>query len=109
MLDYAVEVEWFDTHLGRILEQLERPASWTTRLIVVTSDHGMPFPRVKGQIYEDGFHLPMAVRWGTKVSGGRMVEDFINVRDFMPTFLQAAGVSIPESVTGSSFLDLLDE
>ena len=39
-------------------------------LILVTSDHGMPFPRVKGQIYEAGFHLPMAVRWGRSGQAG---------------------------------------
>ena len=68
----------------------------------------MPFPRVKGQIYEDGFHLPLAVRWGDRVKAGRTVEDFINVRDFMPTFLEAAGVAVPETVTGRSFLDVLE-
>jgi arylsulfatase A-like enzyme len=41
------------------------------------------------------------------VRPGRVVEDFINVRDFMPTYLAAAGVTIPDSVTGRSFLDAL--
>ena len=61
-------------------------------LIIVTSDHGMPFPRVKGQIYEDGFHLPLAMRWGKGIKPGRVVEDFINVRDFAPTYLELAGL-----------------
>jgi arylsulfatase A-like enzyme len=106
-LDYAVEVEWFDTHLGRMIDELERIGELDNTLIVVTSDHGAPFPRIKGQIYEHGFHLPLATRWGSRVQAGRVVEDFINVRDFMPTFLEAAGVEIPESVTGKSFMDVL--
>ncbi len=107
ILDYALEVEWFDTHLGRILAILEESGELENTLIVVTSDHGMPFPRVKGQIYDEGFHLPLAVRWGDQVPKGRVVDDFINVRDFMPTFLEAAGLPVPDSVTGSSFLDQL--
>ncbi len=107
MLDYAVEVEWFDTHLGRIIAHLEEAGELDDTLIVVTSDHGMPFPRVKGQIYEHGVHLPFAVRWGSRAGRGRVVDDFINVRDLAPTFLEAAGVAIPESMTGRSFLEVL--
>jgi len=108
LIDYAVEVEWFDTHLARMLEHLETIGELDNTLVVVTSDHGMPFPRVKGQIYEEGFHLPLAIRWGARVKGGRVVEDFINVRDFMPTFLEVAGLEIPKSVTGRSFIGILE-
>lgn len=106
-LDYALEVEWFDTHLGRILKKLDEMGELENTIVVVTSDHGEPFPRVKGQIYEKGFHLPLAIRWGKVVKSGRVVDDFINVRDFMPTYLEAAGVKIPDTVTGKSFLDVL--
>jgi len=50
MLDYALEVEWFDEHLGRAMRKLEQIGELDNTLIVVTSDHSMPFPRVKGQI-----------------------------------------------------------
>jgi arylsulfatase A-like enzyme len=106
MLDYALEVEWFDTHLGRILRKLEEVGELENTVVVATSDHGMPFPRVKGQIYEHGFHLPLAIRWGG-TKGGRTIDDFINVRDFAPTFLQLAGVEAPDSMTGRSFVDVL--
>ncbi len=106
MSDYSVEVEHFDSHVGRALAKLEEIGELDNTLVVMTSDHGMPFPRVKGQIYEYGFHLPMAVRWGG-MEGGRKVEDFINVRDLMPTFLELAGAEIPDTVTGKSFLDVL--
>ncbi|MBI1897917.1 MAG: sulfatase [Acidobacteria bacterium] len=107
MLDYALEVEWFDTHVGRALAALEKRGELDNTLVLVTSDHGMPFPRVKGQIYEDGFHIPMAVRWGANIPRGRVVEDIINARDFAPTFLEAAGLPIPRTMTGRGFIDVL--
>ena len=64
MADYALEVEWFDSHVGRALSHLEKIGELENTVVVFTSDHGMPFPRVKGQIYEDGFHIPLAIRWG---------------------------------------------
>lgn len=107
MLDYALEVEWFDQHVGRVIQKLETIGELDNTLIVITSDHGMPFPRVKGQIYEHSYHIPMAVRWGKRVPGGRVIEDFINFRDVAPTFMEAAGVKPPASMTGKSFVDVI--
>ncbi len=107
LLDYAVEVEWFDRHVGRALDYLEKIGELENTLVFVTSDHGMPFPRVKGQIFEDGFHIPLAMCWGKNFPGGRVVDDFINTRDFAPTLLEAAGVAAPGTMTGSSFLSVL--
>ena len=47
---------------------LEEAGELDNTIVVVTSDHGMPFPRVKGQIYEHGFHIPLAIRWGRNIS-----------------------------------------
>jgi arylsulfatase A-like enzyme len=107
LLDYGQEVEWFDAQVGRILGQLEQASELDRTLILFTSDHGMPFPRVKGQLYDAGFHIPMAIRWGRRVAPGRVVEDFINVRDLAPTFLEVTGVPIPDAMTGRSFADIL--
>ena len=74
MLDYSIEVEHFDNHLGEILAMLERADQLDNTLIVATSDHGMPFPRVKGQAYEASNHIPLAIRWPGGISGnGRVV------------------------------------
>ncbi len=47
---------------------------------------------VKGQIHEDAFHLPLAMRWGNGIKPGRVVEDFVNVRDLAPTYMELAGL-----------------
>ena len=107
MLDYALEVEWFDTHLGRALKKLEEIGELDNTFVMVTSDHGMPFPRVKGQIYEDAYHIPMAVRWGKNIQPGRVIDDFINTRDFAPTFMELAGRDPAGTMTGRSILDIL--
>ena len=104
MLDYALEVEWFDKHLGLALKRLEDTGELDNTFVVVTSDHGMPFPRVKGQIFEHGFHIPLAIRWGKNIKAGTVIDDFINTRDFAPTFLELAGLEPAPTMTGSSFL-----
>jgi arylsulfatase A-like enzyme len=47
------------------------------------------------------------MRWGKGIKAGRVVEDFINVRDFAPTFLELAGLGPHEQMTGRSFASIL--
>jgi N-sulfoglucosamine sulfohydrolase len=107
LLDYGVEIEWFDKHLSQMIKKLEEAGELDNTMIVVTSDNGMPFPRAKASLYEYGIHLPLAVRWANKVKAGRVVDDFISFIDFAPTFLEAAKVTVPAEITGLSFLPVL--
>jgi N-sulfoglucosamine sulfohydrolase len=107
LLDYAVEVEWGDAQIGKALEVLQKAGELDRTLVVVTSDHGMPFPYVKGQIHEDAFHLPLAMRWGEGIKPGRVVEDFVNVRDLAPTYLEFAGLKPHDQMTGASLAAIL--
>ncbi len=106
MLDYSIEVEHYDTHLGRALKLLDDKGLAANTLVVATSDHGMPFPRCKGQAYEHSNRLPLAIRWPKGIKGaGRRINDFVSFADFAPTFLDFAGVKSPqgmEPITGNS-------
>ncbi|TWU44522.1 Arylsulfatase precursor [Rubripirellula tenax] len=112
MLDYAMEIEHFDTHLGRMIDELQRRGELENTLIVVTSDNGMPFPRVKGNEYEMSNHLPLAIMWPTGiVSPGRQINDLVSFIDFGPTFFDVASIDWSTSgmspTSGRSMLGLL--
>ncbi|MBM3734442.1 MAG: sulfatase [Acidobacteria bacterium] len=108
LLDYQAEVEWFDSQVGRVVAALEKRSLLNNTLIVVTSDNGMPFPRAKVNLYEPGVHMPLAMRWGSRIKGGRRVEDFVSHVDFAPTLLEAAGLTPHEGMAGRSLMPLLD-
>ncbi|MDF1574849.1 MAG: sulfatase [Bacteroidales bacterium] len=98
LLDYAFEIEHFDSHLMQMLQLLEEKGELENTLVVVTADNGMPFPRVKGQVYEYSNHLPLAIMWpGGIENPGRVVDDFVSFIDFAPTFLEVAGVDLKQS------------
>lgn len=98
MLDYAFEVEHFDRHLGRMLDSLDKRGLLANTLVIVTSDHGMPFPRGKGSTYEYSNHVPLAVRWPAGVKGrDRIVADYVSFIDIAPTILDAAGLNREQS------------
>ncbi|WP_215224642.1 sulfatase family protein [Echinicola shivajiensis] len=109
LLDYAVEIEWFDKHLGKMLKYLEDIGELENTIVIVTSDNGKPFPRAKANAYEYGIHVPMAVRYPKAFPGGRVIDAPISFVDIAPTILEIAGAS-PEGmmpITGESFLKLL--
>ena len=104
LLDYGLEIDWFDTHLGRMIKLLEDRGELDNTLIIVTADNGMPFPRAKANLYEKGTHVPLAVRWGDRIKGGRVVNDFVSFIDLAPTFLEAAGLIPLAEMTGRSLM-----
>ena len=106
--DYYYEVQRFDTLVAGAIQLLEEQGALENTIVVMTGDHGMPFPRCKSNNYDSGARVPLAVMWGEGVKNpGRVLEDFISLTDLAPTFLELAGVAIPEEMTGRSFTDLL--
>jgi N-sulfoglucosamine sulfohydrolase len=107
LLDYYFEIEWFDAQLEKMLQKLEVMGELDNTLIVVTADNGMAFPRAKTTLYDWGVRMPLAIRWGNKITGGRTIDDLVSHTDFAPTFLEVAGVSVPKEMTGKSLLPIL--
>jgi N-sulfoglucosamine sulfohydrolase len=112
MLDYAYEVEHFDRHLERMLNTLGDAGMLDNTIVIVTSDNGMPFPRVKGQTYEFSNHLPLAVMWRGEIKvPGRTVHDYVSFVDLAPTLVALAGLKWEatgmQPAAGRSLLDIL--
>ncbi|MGK6352007.1 sulfatase family protein [Parapedobacter sp. DT-150] len=106
LLDYGFEIQWADVHLQRILKVLDERGELDNTLIVYTSDNGMPFPRAKANVYEYGIHVPLAIRWGNQVTGGRVSDDLVSLMDLFPTFLDVAQADYPNyRIEGKSLLD----
>lgn len=106
--DYLWEVQRFDREVGDIVARLNSAGELDNTIIVVSGDNGMPFPRCKATLYDQGTRVPLAVRWGSKVKGQRQVADFVSLCDLAPTFLEAAGVQSSAQMTGRSLMPLLE-
>ncbi len=105
--DYYFEVERFDREVGEALALLEASGELDNTIVVMTGDHGMPFPRAKSNLYDLGTRVPLAVRWGGVAGSRRVVDDFVSLVDLAPTFLEIAGLPVPGTFTGRSLLPLL--
>lgn len=107
MASYFGEIMAFDACIGVMLRKLEAMGELDNTLVVVSGDHGAPgFPHGKCNLYDFGTHVTLAVR-GAGTKGGRVVDDFVNLMDLAPTFLEAGGVTPPEVMTGRSLMKVL--
>ena len=106
ILDYLVEIETFDQQVARAIKMLEDAGRLENTIVVITSDHGMPFPRAKASLYDTGSRVPLAIRWPQGIrQPGRVVNAFVNLSDLAPTFLKAAELQPPAMMTGRSLMD----
>jgi N-sulfoglucosamine sulfohydrolase len=111
---FLYEICWADRHLGRMLKTLEEIGELDNTLVVVTSDNGTAIPyevkddgcRGKASPFDFGVHEPLAMMWPEKIKSGRTVTDFVSFADFAPTFLEAAGVETPSSMSGKSLMPI---
>lgn len=109
LLDYAVEIEWYDRHLVKILNYLQEIGELDNTIVIVTADNGMPFPRAKACNYEYGVHVPLAISYPKSFPTNRVSSDLVSFVDIAPTILELAGVTeegmLP--ITGKSLVNLL--
>ena len=109
ILDYYVEVEHFDKMVARALKSLKKAGQLDNTIVVVTSDHGMPFPRAKASLHDQGSRVPLAIRWPQGIKGpGRVFSNPVNLSDLAPTFLQAAGLEVPDMMTATGLQDVIE-
>jgi uncharacterized sulfatase len=106
LLDYFVEIEWFDSQLGKMLAHLDEMGELENTLVVVTSDNGMPFPRAKANLHEFGTHVPLAMQWPGHISPNQKVDLPVSAIDLAPTFLTAGGLPASSEMKGLHLLDL---
>jgi uncharacterized sulfatase len=102
--DYLGEVQAFDAYVGEILKALDATGERDRTLVVLSGDHGAPgFPSGKCNLYDFGVAVSLMASMPGG-SAGRVVDDFVSLMDLPPTFLEAAGVPIPEGVAGRSLM-----
>ena len=109
LLDYAVEIEWADSHLEKMLNYLDSIGELENTIVVVTADNGMPFPRAKANCFEFGAHVPLAISYPKGFPAGRTVDNPVSLTDLAPTLLELAGVS-PKGMlpmSGKSIVNIL--
>jgi arylsulfatase A-like enzyme len=105
--DYLGEIQAWDAGVGVLIAKLKEIGEIDNTVVVLSGDHGMPgVPGGKCNLYDFGVGVSLIARV-PGVPGGRVVDDFVNLMDLAPTFLEIGGVPPPDVMTGRSFWNVL--
>ncbi len=105
---YYSSVRRADDCLNQVLRALKKSGEWENTMIVFLSDHGMPLPFAKTQLYHHSTRTPLMVRIPGVTKDGRVDKrHMVSVLDLLPTVMDALGVEKPSRLDGRSFYPIL--
>jgi arylsulfatase A-like enzyme len=109
--DYLSTAKSLDRNIGKILDYLDKNGLTENTVVIYASDQGFYMGEHgwfdKRFIYEESMKTPVVMRYPGVVKPGTSVDQMIMNIDFAPTVLSIAGVAVPASIQGASFLPLL--
>ncbi|MCP4645081.1 MAG: sulfatase-like hydrolase/transferase [bacterium] len=109
-------VRHMDAKIGDIVATLRELDLLDNTLIVFTSDNGGAYEAnigdLKGgktDLHDGGLRVPFIAHWPDRIPAGTSSDDITSTIDLLPTFCEAAKVSVPDGlpIDGTSLLGLL--
>ncbi|CQR47228.1 Arylsulfatase [Paraliobacillus sp. PM-2] len=110
--DYLRCVASIDDNVGRLLNYLDEEELTNDTIVVYTSDQGFFLGDHgwydKRFMYEESLRMPFIVRYPRAIKPGSVTKDFALNVDFPETFLDYAGIDIPDDMQGTSLRPILE-
>ena len=111
--DYLATIKSVDDNIGKVLDYLNEKNLDKNTIVIYASDQGFFIGEHgwfdKRFMYEESIRMPFIIKYPGKIKPNTINEDIITNIDFAPTILDIAGINIPVSVQGNSFLNNLTE
>ncbi len=112
MQDYLATIRAVDDGVGVLLDYLDESGLSENTIVIYTTDQGFYLGENgwfdKRFMYEPSLVMPMVMRYPKGIKAGTVIEDMTQNLDFAPTFLDYAGVPIPEDFQGKSLKSLVE-
>ncbi len=112
MKDYLKCIASVDDNIGRLLDFLEEEGLKEDTIVVYTSDQGFFLGDHgwfdKRYMLEESLRMPFLMSYPGVIKEGSVITDLVANLDFAETFLDYAGLEIPEDMQGHSFKPILE-
>jgi arylsulfatase A-like enzyme len=106
--NYLRVVRSLDEGIGKVLNYLDESGLAENTIVIYASDQGFYLGEHgwydKRWMFEESLAMPFLIRWPGVVKPGARSKALIQNIDYAPTFLEAAGVKIPDDMQGLSLL-----
>ena len=107
MAGFKASARIADGKIGEVFEALKRNGLWDNTLIIATTDHGIAFPRMKGNLTDGGTGVFLIMKGPGGFSGGAPIEALVSHIDVFPTICHLLEIDPPAWLQGRSLLPLV--
>jgi arylsulfatase A-like enzyme len=107
MASFKASARSLDQGVGAVLHALDEQGLADDTLVVLTTDHGLPFPGAKGTLSDRGLGVMLVVRGPGGFHGGHVTDALVSQVDLYPTLCALAGAPPPDGLHGRSLLPLV--
>lgn len=105
---YYSSVRRADDCFAGVMRALEESGEEKNTVVVFLSDHGMPLPFAKTQLYHHSTRTPLTIRWPGMTNAGTADDaHLVSAVDFLPTLCDIVGAEKPAGMDGESFVEVL--
>lgn len=111
LANYYKAVTRYDQFIGGMLDMLEKSGRADSTLVVVMTDHAMPYPGAKASSFDTGHNCPLIVADPSGKGAGTRCDALVNWLDIAPTVYDWMGTTdkAPKDLTGRSLLPIMGE
>lgn len=110
---YDGEIHYTDTYISKLLDAFAKFGILDQTLVVIFGDHGDEFYE-HGRtghahtLYNELIHIPLVLRWPSRIPKGRRIDALVSQVDIMPTILDYLGIQHQQAIQGTSLKDLIE-
>ena len=109
MARLKIAIERLDRYCGKIIDTLKAIGEYENTVIVFTTDHGLPVPKAKCTLYDDGTGVAMMIKAPGVTKAFQSSDALLSQIDFYPTICELLSLPQPEWLQGVSFLPVLNQ
>ncbi len=100
-------IKKMDESILQILKILKKKKLYENTIIIFTTDHGIPFPKAKGTLYDSGIETSLIFNYPKLKLKNKKFNQLISNIDIIPTLLDFAKIKKSKKIQGKSFYKLL--
>ena len=108
MAEYIKSAMFMDKCFGIVLDAVRDSGIEKETIVFFTTDHGIPFPRMKSNLYDTGVGVSLIMKCPGNKRKGEVVDALVSHIDIFPTLCDYTGLEKPEWLQGRSFKPIID-
>lgn len=107
--EYLTSAKAADDCIGIVLQAIQDAGLEEETLVIFTTDHGLPFPRMKCSLFDTGIGVSLILRTPAKHRQGEVTDALVSHIDLFPTICDLTGLPKPAWLQGYSLTPLLEK